>query len=113
MSRHEDQSAGREPPTGSAGGGPMAEAVGRLGATEPAELADELGVTPEECLWRLVEERGGRLAPEELIDIVPWSPATVSRLLSTLEDDDRIVRIHAGRGKMVFLSEQDGDGGRR
>jgi hypothetical protein len=88
----------------------MTEAMADLGAVEPAELDAELGVTPEECLLRLVDEHDGRLAQEALGELVPWSAATVSRLLSALEEDQQLMRLHAGRGKTVFLPERTPDG---
>lgn len=109
MAPREDDSAGGGNDAERGDAGTMTEAVERLEAVDPGGLADELGLGPEECLYRLVEEHSGRLAQERLVELVPWSAATVSRLLSALEEQDRIVRIHAGRGKVVFLAEQSPD----
>lgn len=107
MGQREDQSAGQDDPAPESGDDrTMTEAVERLGAVEPGDLSDVLGVSPEECLYRLVEEHDGRLPQERLVELVPWSAATVSRLLSALEEQQRVVRIHAGRGKVVFLTEE-------
>lgn len=84
----------------------MTEALSALGTVDTTSLVVELGVTPEECVRRLVEEHGGRLAQRDLVSIVPWSAATVSRLLSRLEDAREVVRLPYGRSKVVFLPEQ-------
>ena len=110
MGQPEDDPDGRDDqPPGSGAAGTMTEAVERLEAVEPGGVADELGLGPEECLYRLVEEHGGRLPQGKLVELVPWSAATVSRLLSALEEQDRVVRIHAGRGKVVFLANRSAD----
>jgi hypothetical protein len=107
MGRRNDQPTGADSQrTEPSGSDSMTEVVGRLDTVEPGNLTDVLGIGPEECLYQLVEEHDGRLAQERLVELVPWSAATVSRLLSALEEQQRVVRIHAGRGKVVFLSEQ-------
>jgi DNA-binding MarR family transcriptional regulator len=88
----------------------VTEALAALDGVEPADLDGELGVTPEECVVLLVGEHGGRLSQENLVSLVPWSPATVSRLLSKLESDGTIVRIPSGRGNTVLLPEETPDG---
>lgn len=87
----------------------MTEALEGLDAVEPAEFDAQLGVTPENCVLLLVEEHGGRLAQEELVSLVPWSAATVSRLLTRLENDREVVRIPSGRGNVVLLPEETPD----
>jgi len=87
----------------------MTEAVRGLGGVEPAALVDVLGVGPEECILSLVKEHDGKLPQECIVELLPWSAATVSRLLSDIEEQQRIVRLNAGRGKVVFLTEQAAD----
>lgn len=84
----------------------MTEAVRQLSGVAPGDATDVLGVSPEECLRQLVAEHDGQLPQGSLVSQVPWSAATVSRLLATLEEQEEVVRIHAGRGKVVFLAEQ-------
>ena len=88
----------------------VTEALAALDSVEPADIDGELGVTPEECVVLLVSENGGRLSQEDLVSLVPWSPATVSRLLSKLESDGAVVRIPSGRGNAVLLPEETPDG---
>ncbi|MFB6220980.1 MAG: helix-turn-helix transcriptional regulator [Halolamina sp.] len=87
----------------------MTETLETVGAIEPAALDAELGVTAGECMVLLVGEHGGRLPQEDLVSLVPWSAATVSRLLSRLEDDQQVVRIPSGRGNVVLLPEETPD----
>ena len=106
---------GRDQPEGSESGGDseepddagtMTEAVRQLSGVAPGDITDVLGVSPEECLLQLVAEHDGQLPQGSLVTQVPWSAATVSRLLATFEEQGKVVRIHAGRGKVVFLADQ-------
>lgn len=66
----------------------------------------EAGLEPEEFVQRLVEEEGGGVRQQAFTDYTDWSEATVSRVLSDLEDQGRIARIEVGREKVVCLPEE-------
>jgi len=108
MARNEGESADDAEPE--LPGSSMTDALETLGAVEPTTVETELGVTPAECLVQLVREQGGRLSQEELVGIVPWSPATVSRLLTGLEEERAVLRIPSGPGNVVLLPDETPDG---
>lgn len=68
------------------------------------------GMTPEECVLELVERRDGRMRQSAVVEVTGWSPATVSRILSDMEDAGSIVRFRLGPGKVVFLPEHAPEG---
>jgi len=96
----------------SAGATPAERSTASTGATDPTEATTrtevqlDLGLTLEEFVVALLEERDGRLKQSALVDRLDWSKATVSRLLRDMEDDDRIVRIEIGREKTVYFPDQ-------
>lgn len=63
----------------------------------------ELGLTPEEFVRRLLDERGGQLEQQAFTDHTDWSETTVSRVLTGMEEDGAIERIQLGREKVVYL----------
>lgn len=89
-------------------------------ATTRTEVQLDLGLSLEEFVVALLEDRDGRLKQRALVDRLDWSKATVSRLLQDMEDDGRIVRVELGREKTVYFPDQapgrdpfsyrDGDG---
>lgn len=71
----------------------------------PSDTPFELGMTAEAYLHRLVAEREGRALQEHLVEATGWSKATISRLLSGMEEADAVVRRRIGRRKVVYLPE--------
>jgi hypothetical protein len=63
----------------------------------------EYGITPEEYVRAVLLEHGGRIKQRRFAERYGWSPATLSRLLSELEDDDVIERYRVGREKVVCV----------
>lgn len=66
----------------------------------------------EDEVFSILREHGGQMRQADLVDETEWSKATVSRLLSTLEENDRIEKIRVGRGNVVRIlngSTTDGD----
>ncbi|ELY67544.1 helix-turn-helix transcriptional regulator [Natrinema versiforme] len=95
--------------TGSAGDGSDGGSSLANGAVDPddgptsrAEIL-EYGLTPEEYVRAVLVEHGGRLKQQRFIDRYGWSRATLSRLLSDLEDRDVVERYRIGREKVVCL----------
>ena len=69
-------------------------------------VSDEL-LLPEERVVRLLETNGGQLRQQEIVEAMDRSPSTVSRYLSSLEDDRRIKRVRVSRENVVFLPDSD------
>jgi hypothetical protein len=70
-----------------------------------AKLVKEIGMTPQDFLLAGLAARGGRLRQQEIVEYSGWSESSVSRTLSAMEEDGRIVRVKIGRQKMVCLPE--------
>lgn len=84
------------------------DALGRAvdGVPRTVESADEAAVTtevrpPTDRILRLLDEHDGRIEQAEVVSGLDLSPATVSRKLSALESEGRVVRYRVGRGKVV------------
>ena len=90
---------------------PGGRLVGSDDASPDAVAAGDL-LTDEERIIGLLEENGGRLKQQHVVETTDWSKAKVSRLLSSMEDDDAIVRIQIGREKLIFLSGHEPSGAR-
>lgn len=86
--------------TGPAAGGPRPAAPAR-----PSDVPHDLGMTAEAYVYRLVSERDGRALQEHIVEATGWSKATVSRLLTGMEETGVVVRRRIGRRKVVFLPE--------
>ncbi|WP_226480024.1 helix-turn-helix transcriptional regulator [Natrinema amylolyticum] len=65
----------------------------------------EYGVTPEEYVRAVLVEHGGRIKQRRFADRYGWAHATLSRLLSDLEERDVIDRYRLGREKVVCLPD--------
>lgn len=63
------------------------------------------GMTPHEFVHLFVRANGGRVKQKTLNTCLPWSKATVSRYLDTLERDGVVERVTIGREKIVCLPE--------
>lgn len=72
-----------------------------------ADTLHEAGLEPREFVRRLVEEEGGSVRQQAFTDYTDWSEATVSRVLSDLEDEGLIARVEVGREKVVCLPEEE------
>ena len=80
---------------------------GRETADEPvdptADRSFEPPIRDEERVRRLLSAHDGRLKQSQIVEATEWSKSKVSRLLSAMEDDDRITRIRLGRENLVCL----------
>ncbi|MFO7832725.1 MAG: helix-turn-helix domain-containing protein [Halohasta sp.] len=68
-----------------------------------AERSFEPPIRDEERVRRLLSAHDGRLKQSQIVEATEWSKSKVSRLLSSMEDDDRITRIRLGRENLVCL----------
>jgi hypothetical protein len=75
-----------------------------VGPTNRDELI-EYGLSTEEYVNAVLERHNGRLKQRRFVDEYGWSSATVSRLLSNLEEQGTIERYRLGREKVVCLPD--------
>lgn len=76
------------------------------GSTHHDDSIDHL-VEPRQPLLDLLEEHGGRMEQSAIVEATEWAESTISRKLTTLESDGAIVRYRIGRGKMVYLPDEE------
>ena len=60
-------------------------------------------VRDEERVRRLLSSHDGRLKQSQIVEATDWSKSKVSRLLSSMEDDQELTRIRLGRENLVCL----------
>lgn len=75
------------------------------------EFEATTGLTPPEFVHLYVQSNGGCVEQTTINDCLPWSKATVSRVLDTLEDDDLVRRIKMGRVNIVCTPDAAPGGG--
>jgi hypothetical protein len=84
---------------------------GERDASEPAggrSLADfvlETGISPDEYVVNLLEERGGDLHQQEIIAEAGLNRSSVSRLLREMEENGQIRRVRLGTENEVYLPD--------
>ena len=79
---------------------------GSPGPPGPGQAAtDGAPRSKEDEVFNVIHEHGGQMRQADLVDETEWSKATVSRLLSTLEDEGRVEKIRVGRGNVVRLTD--------
>lgn len=72
----------------------------------PASLPPDAFMDKDERVRQLLEEHGGRIRQPEVVKATSWSKATVSRLLSEMEENGEIERFRVGREKVVCLPDK-------
>ena len=85
---------------------PAAAGDGRR--TMPAttdEAAPDPVITDEERIHRLLEERGGRVRQQDIVEETGWSKSKVSRLLSRMEEEGQLSRVRIGRENIVTTDD--------
>lgn len=86
-------------PAGERSGSPSP--AGESGSGTVQELPDDAVLTNEERVARLLEENGGRMLQSDMVEAADWSKATVSRVLTTMEEAGEVTRVDIGRGNLV------------
>ncbi|MFC6905570.1 helix-turn-helix transcriptional regulator [Halalkalicoccus tibetensis] len=71
--------------------------------TEPDPDGDGPPLTKEEEICRILDEHDGRMKQSRLVDHTEWSQATVSRLLTKLEQEGTVTKLRSGRENIVEL----------
>jgi hypothetical protein len=74
-------------------------------ADHPAGQHGQRPRTKEDEVVDVLREHGAQMRQADLVDETEWSKATVSRLLSALEEEGRVEKIRVGRGNVVRLTE--------
>lgn len=70
----------------------------------PPPLEVEPGLVPDDCLVeRLLARHDGRLKQSAIVDRTGWSKSKVSRLLTRMADDGRVVKVQVGRENVIYL----------
>ncbi|MFB6236232.1 MAG: helix-turn-helix transcriptional regulator [Halopenitus sp.] len=109
---------------GAAGGAEAAEAAGEAAAGEeggeeageesgeeaggggPSEPPEEL-LSNEERVLRLLEEHGGRMKQQDVVQELGWTDARTSQVVSGLRDEGKIEGFRLGRENVLRLPEAD------
>lgn len=73
--------------------------------TNGSGVSPEL-LPPKDRILQRVQESGGRIYQQELVQMMDRSESTVSRYLSQLEEDERITRIRDRRQNIVMLPDE-------
>ncbi len=69
---------------------------------------DDRDLLPDEAyVESILDERGGRMKQGQIVDTTEWSKAKVSRLLSAMDDEGRIVKIQIGRENLICLAGEE------
>jgi len=93
---------GTAPPT--AGDGPSATGESTGG---PSRQPQPEPVTDEDRILEILEENGGRVRQQAIVQRTDWSKSKVSRRLSKMEDDDLISKISVGRENLVTFHDEE------
>ncbi|MFC6836091.1 helix-turn-helix transcriptional regulator [Halomarina ordinaria] len=78
------------------------------GPSEAADIPDELLLTDEDRVLRLLEENGGRMRQVDIVEGTDWSKSKVSMLLSDMEDDGLVNKLRVGRENIVSRDVESG-----
>ncbi|MCL9816040.1 helix-turn-helix transcriptional regulator [Natronocalculus amylovorans] len=73
---------------------------------EPNMVPEEL-LSNEERVLRLVEENGGRMKQQEVVQSFEWSAARTSQIVGALRDDGKIESFRIGRENVLRIPEKD------
>jgi len=77
-------------------------------SSEPSEPSPDMSVmTNEERVAYLLAENDGRMLQSEMVEAGDWSKATVSRVLSRMEEADAVTRVDVGKGNLVTRPEDE------
>ncbi|UTF53981.1 helix-turn-helix transcriptional regulator [Natronosalvus rutilus] len=95
-----------EPPAPSQNG-----SNGTSESVEPsaAPASDDPLLTDQEQIQQLIAQSGGRMRQSDLVEETRWSSSSVSRKLSSMEEEGLITRVQVGRGNLVFLAGYEPD----
>lgn len=64
-------------------------------------------VPDDERVLDMIESEGGRMKQKRLVEETGWSEAKVSKLTSSLEEEDEITKIRLGRENILEIKEEE------
>lgn len=73
--------------------------------TDATETPEEL-MSNEEQVLRLVEEHGGRIKQQQIVQELDWTEAKTSQVVGELRDEDEIETFRIGRENVVTLPDE-------
>ncbi|MGM0604795.1 MAG: DUF7343 domain-containing protein [Halobacteriota archaeon] len=76
----------------------------RSDRSRPLSAESDGHTEPSERIGSILESAGGRQRQSAIVTETGWSKSKVSRVLSSMEDDEEITRIRLGREKLVCLA---------
>ncbi len=76
------------------------------GEPAPSDQPSDAPLTKDRRIEELLEQHDGKMKQREIVERTDWSKATVSRILSTMTEEERVVKMPVGRENVVIL---DGD----
>ncbi|MGZ0747034.1 helix-turn-helix transcriptional regulator [Haloparvum sp. AD34] len=76
------------------------------GETGPSEPPEEL-LSNEERVLRLLEQHGGRMKQQDVVQELGWTDARTSQVVSGLRDEGKIEGFRLGRENVLRLPEAD------
>ena len=108
-------------PSGSPAGGESTPAAGERAASagepdgqEAASAGGTATATPEallsseERVLRLLEDNGGRMKQQQVVQELDWTDAKTSQVVGTLRDDGEIEVFRIGRENVLALPGETG-----
>ena len=75
----------------------------------PSEIPLEM-LSNEDAVLAVLRRNGGRVRQSALVQETDWSKSKVSRVLSRMDDADRVTKINVGRGNVITLPGEEPDG---
>jgi hypothetical protein len=78
-------------------------------ATDPARTPELL--TDADRVRHLLDRHGGRMKQSAIVEATDWSKAKVSRLLSSMDEEDAIEKLSLGRENVISLDREWIDAG--
>ncbi|MFB6150504.1 MAG: hypothetical protein ABEJ40_01735 [Haloarculaceae archaeon] len=101
-------SSGHAPATPRSGVDDVAPGPDRRSSPSAAfEAASQDLVKDEVVIEQMLEAADGQMRQSDIVEITDWSKAKVSRLLSQMADQHRIVKVRLGRENAIYLPGSD------
>ena len=85
-------------------------------ASSPGESAAETGppdelLSNEERVLRLLEQHGGRMKQQRVVEELGWTDAKTSQVVGELRESGRVDAFRLGRENVLDLPDEDGEAG--
>jgi len=60
---------------------------------------------PKDKIYEFIKQKGGRVTQREIRNNFPVSQATISLILTELENDGKLKKIKRGKGNIIILNK--------